>query len=205
MSKHVQTTSVAELDPVCGMTVNPSTAKGQVDHAGKTYYFCSSNCVNKFRQDPSKYIASYSASAEPSLVTIGISKPPTAGKLSTPGTTARQKDPVCGMDVDPATAKFHFEYSGKTYYFCCGGCLEKFRADPERYLNPKSSDNLVQSSKHRRPPSRQRRSGHKRRHQPLASASTFAPCAPRFARPTRPLSKLRHGARAREPAPCIQN
>ena len=144
MSKHVQTTSAAELDPVCGMTVNPSSAEGQVDHAGKTYYFCSSNCLKKFQQDPAKYLAKSRASAEPSLVTVGVSKPLTAGKLSPPGTTARQTDPVCGMDVDPATAKFHFEYSGKTYYFCCGGCLEKFRVDPEHYLNLKSSDNLVQ-------------------------------------------------------------
>jgi Cu+-exporting ATPase len=137
MSKHVQTTSVAELDPVCGMTVNPSTAKGQVDHAGKTYYFCSSNCVKKFRQDPSKYIAKLRASAEPSLVNLGIAKPSTAAKLSTPGTTARQKDPVCGMDVDEKTAKITSSYKGQTYYFCSPGCKKSFDTDPEKYLGNK--------------------------------------------------------------------
>ncbi len=39
------------------------------------------------------------------------------------------KDLVCGMDVEPSTAKHKLEYAGKTYYFCCASCLEKFR-DP---------------------------------------------------------------------------
>ncbi len=144
MSDQVQTTSSAELDPVCGMTVNPSSARGRAEHAGKTYYFCSSRCVTKFKQDPAKYLAKSPPSEEPSLVTIGAPKAATGGTLSAAAAAARQKDPVCGMDVDPASAKYHLDYSGKTYYFCCGGCLEKFRANPERYLNPKSSDNLVQ-------------------------------------------------------------
>jgi Cu+-exporting ATPase len=144
MSKHLQTTSAAELDPVCGTTVNPSSARGHAEHAGKTYYFCSSHCIKAFRQNPAKYISKSPSSAEPSLVAIGAPKAATGGTLSAAGTAAKQKDPVCGMDVDPASAKYHFDYSGRTYYFCCGGCLEKFRTDPERYLNPKSSDNLVQ-------------------------------------------------------------
>ena len=35
------------------------------------------------------------------------------------------KDPVCGMTVDEATA-VHAERDGKTYYFCCDGCRQKF-------------------------------------------------------------------------------
>ncbi|MCH8212672.1 MAG: heavy metal translocating P-type ATPase [Proteobacteria bacterium] len=48
--------------------------------------------------------------------------------------SAPAKDPVCGMTVDPATAKHRWDHQGKTYVFCCNGCLEKFRADPEGYL-----------------------------------------------------------------------
>ena len=44
------------------------------------------------------------------------------------------KDPVCGMTVDPATAKHRTEHEGKTYYFCSEGCRTKFEADPHRYL-----------------------------------------------------------------------
>jgi Cu+-exporting ATPase len=43
-------------------------------------------------------------------------------------------DPVCGMTVDPATAKFRHEHAGRTYYFCAASCRERFAADPGRYL-----------------------------------------------------------------------
>ncbi len=45
-------------------------------------------------------------------------------------------DPVCGMRVDLSAGKPSFEHQGTTYHFCCGGCLDKFSADPERYLDP---------------------------------------------------------------------
>jgi YHS domain-containing protein len=49
-------------------------------------------------------------------------------------TGALAKDPVCGMSVDPATAKHRTEHAGATYYFCSAGCRGKFVADPARYL-----------------------------------------------------------------------
>jgi len=45
-------------------------------------------------------------------------------------------DPVCGMTVDPHTAKHRHDYKGRTYYFCSAGCRTKFAADPEKYLSP---------------------------------------------------------------------
>ncbi|MDR3473645.1 MAG: heavy metal translocating P-type ATPase [Devosia sp.] len=42
-------------------------------------------------------------------------------------------DPVCGMSVDPATAKWTAEVEGKTWYFCSQGCRDKFVADPAAY------------------------------------------------------------------------
>lgn len=45
-------------------------------------------------------------------------------------------DPVCGMTVDPATAKAEVEHGGSTFYFCCTGCTSKFQAAPEKYLKP---------------------------------------------------------------------
>jgi Cu+-exporting ATPase len=43
------------------------------------------------------------------------------------------RDPVCGMDVEPATAAAKSERNGKTYYFCSPGCKEKFDAEPAKY------------------------------------------------------------------------
>jgi Cu+-exporting ATPase len=47
------------------------------------------------------------------------------------------KDPVCNMDVDPATAAGSSEYKGQTYYFCSQGCVKRFNAEPEKYLASK--------------------------------------------------------------------
>ena len=52
-------------------------------------------------------------------------------------------DPVCGMKVDGRTARYRYELGGTIYYFCGAGCLGKFRADPDRYLNPAASDPAV--------------------------------------------------------------
>ncbi len=66
-------------------------------------------------------------------------------------TPALERDPVCGMSVNPATAKHVREHDGKKYYFCCVGCGEKFKASPQGYLNgaahkppaPKSSPLVI--------------------------------------------------------------
>ena len=50
-----------------------------------------------------------------------------------------ERDPVCGMNVNPATAKHSYEYAGKRYLFCCAGCVEKFKANPQQYLNKPAS------------------------------------------------------------------
>jgi xanthine dehydrogenase accessory factor len=42
-------------------------------------------------------------------------------------------DPVCGMAVAVETARHRAEHAGRTYYFCCGGCRERFLTAPDRY------------------------------------------------------------------------
>ncbi|MFC2251212.1 heavy metal translocating P-type ATPase [Labrys portucalensis] len=55
------------------------------------------------------------------------------------GAPAGVKDPVCGMDVDPATAKHSIQHEGRPYYFCSAGCKSKFEAEPGRYLGERKS------------------------------------------------------------------
>jgi Cu+-exporting ATPase len=43
-------------------------------------------------------------------------------------------DPVCGMEVDPATAEWMHAYQDTTYYFCAKGCLDDFVESPGDYL-----------------------------------------------------------------------
>ena len=112
---------VAEVarDPVCGMSVDPATAKHRAEHAGTTYYFCSAGCKAKFEATPEAYLVQKAEQADE---------------------THLAKDPVCGMTVDPHTAKHRAEHAGRTYYFCRAGCREKFEADPERYLGPRAEE-----------------------------------------------------------------
>lgn len=48
--------------------------------------------------------------------------------------TTTAHDPVCHMDIDPATAAGQSEYKDKTYYFCALGCKKDFDTDPEGVL-----------------------------------------------------------------------
>lgn len=52
-----------------------------------------------------------------------------------------EKDPVCGMSVDPKTA-VSSQYDGKTYYFCCNGCKTSFDKDPQKYLAKPGSGHM---------------------------------------------------------------
>jgi P-type Cu+ transporter len=56
--------------------------------------------------------------------------------LPSPAAEDLATDPVCGMTVDPHTAKHHASHAGRPFYFCSAGCKTKFEADPARYLSP---------------------------------------------------------------------
>jgi xanthine dehydrogenase accessory factor len=65
-------------------------------------------------------------------VNAAVTEPPPA-----PAPVALEAlDPVCGMTVVVARARHVAEVGGETYYFCCGGCREKFLAAPARYRPP---------------------------------------------------------------------
>jgi Cu+-exporting ATPase len=50
------------------------------------------------------------------------------------GAGVREKDPVCGMTVEPGKAVAKQEYQGNSYYFCSKRCAEKFAKEPHRFL-----------------------------------------------------------------------
>ncbi|MGA7558667.1 MAG: heavy metal translocating P-type ATPase [Terriglobales bacterium] len=60
--------------------------------------------------------------------------PVNIGNAASSSAQAPATDPVCGMNVNPATARFKTSHSGKEYFFCCAGCLQKFQANPEKIL-----------------------------------------------------------------------
>ena len=55
-------------------------------------------------------------------------------------------DPVCGMTVDPHTAKHRTEYRGHAYYFCNPSCRTKFIADPQKYLGDREPEPVIEGA-----------------------------------------------------------
>ena len=102
------------IDPVCGMTVDPATAAGKVDYGGKSYFFCSQDCVHAFKADPQKYLggdtvaikhiggakpaapakagARYTCPMHPEIVQIGPGSCPKCGMALVPMEGAEQDD-----------------------------------------------------------------------------------------------------------------
>ena len=122
------------------MTVDPLTAKYKHAYLGHTYYFCCAHCLEKFKTDPEKYLATPVATPGSGLVTLGR---PVTLQVRGDGAAIKEKDPVCGMDVSAKSTKYKCNHQGKTYYFCSAHCLEKFRDQPQRYADhaAKSSEN----------------------------------------------------------------
>src|ERR1700733_14640529 len=53
------------------------------------------------------------------------------------GDHVHSTDAVCGMSVDPQSAKHRLAYKGQDYFFCSARCRERFEAEPDKFLQPK--------------------------------------------------------------------
>jgi len=89
------------IDPVCGMSILPSAAIGQVTHRGRTYHFCSQTCVDKFRASPETYLTP-PTSRKPSAP----APPLTTSEWTCPMHPEVVRDapgpcPICGMALEP--------------------------------------------------------------------------------------------------------
>ena len=109
------------IDPVCGMTVDETTAARSV-HAGTAYFFCSENCLRRFEANPAAFVPA--GHPAPQLHAQSVAPDPSKKELA--------KDPICGMLVDKATA-LKTERAGRAYYFCSVGCQRTFES-PEQEL-----------------------------------------------------------------------
>jgi Cu+-exporting ATPase len=93
-----QDPAAAMRDPVCGMTVDPHAAKHRHQHGGRTYYFCSAGCRDKFIADPGKYLDAPSAKSATPVPEGTIYTCPMHPQIRQvgPGTC-----PICGMALEP--------------------------------------------------------------------------------------------------------
>jgi Cu+-exporting ATPase len=95
---HHEETAGGVIDPVCGMTVDPHTAKHRADQRGHTYYFCSAGCRTKFVSDPQKYLAEHKPEPSPEGTIYTCPMHPEIRQIG-PGSC-----PICGMALEPEMA-----------------------------------------------------------------------------------------------------
>src|SRR5712692_2149103 len=86
-------------DPVCGMTVDPHVTPHRQSHDGRTYYFCSAGCREKFAAEPTRYLAP--SAAPPAVPEATIYTCPMHPQIRQPGPGVC---PICGMALEPELA-----------------------------------------------------------------------------------------------------
>ncbi len=85
-------------DPVCGMIVDPHKTPYWQQYAGRTYYFCSACCSEKFYGNPTKYLAPLVAQSSPAAPEGAIYTCPMHPQIRQAGPGFC---PICGMALEP--------------------------------------------------------------------------------------------------------
>ncbi len=153
-------TRLDDIDPVCGMIVDPQTAASSYEHRGRRYFFCSQHCGEKFRADPAAYLAQGPPAAPSGAHDHHQSSHPVKGtriytcpmhpevRQQGPGSC-----PQCGMALEPLTSEAS---AVRTQYVCpmhpeivrtepgscpiCGMALEPRTVTAEEEVNPELVD-----------------------------------------------------------------
>ena len=140
------------VDPICGMTINEKSSAGTLVYAGATYFFCSQDCLEKFKREPAKYRPSAKEALPEQLPaapgTIYVCPMDPEVRESKPGAC-----PKCGMALEPETPAAP---AVKTEYVCpmhpeivrlepgscpiCGMALEPRTVTLEEETNPELVD-----------------------------------------------------------------
>ncbi|MEQ1871932.1 MAG: heavy metal-binding domain-containing protein, partial [Vicinamibacterales bacterium] len=90
------------IDPVCGMSILPADAVGQVTHRGQTYHFCSQTCLDKFQASPETYLSP--KAGEPRPHAHGDTREYTCPMDPEVRQTGPGPCPKCGMALEPVSA-----------------------------------------------------------------------------------------------------
>jgi Cu+-exporting ATPase len=112
------------LYPVIGLRLDPIIAAAAMALSSLSVV-TNANRLRTFRAEPLPDVAD---GGERARVIVEVNE-----ERKEEPVMATVHDPVCGMDIDPATAAGSEEFEGVTYYFCSASCFERFKADPGRY------------------------------------------------------------------------
>jgi P-type Cu+ transporter len=148
------------IDPICGMQVEASTAAGKYEYKGQTYFFCSHHCLEKFKEDPEKFLKAHGhqqARGHAATPASQSGKPEQRTYVCPMDPEVRESKsgacPKCGMALEPVSPSAP---SIKTEYVCpmhpeivrsepgscpiCGMALEPRTVTLEEEANPELVD-----------------------------------------------------------------
>ena len=120
------TVALADKEPLQPQTKCP-VMKGNIDkslfveYEGKRIYVCCKECIETVKKDPAKYIR----------------------ELESKGVTLEKAQTICPVLGNKIDKKVYTDYNGKRIYFCCAGCIDKFKKDPDTYLKKLEAEGVV--------------------------------------------------------------
>jgi Cu+-exporting ATPase len=91
------------LDPVCGMTIDPADAAGHAQYAGRTYYFCSVSCLERFKANPARLTSEAAVPPNRPAASSADAVEYTCPMHPEIVRDARGNCPICGMALEPRT------------------------------------------------------------------------------------------------------
>lgn len=158
---------VAPATAYCAVTGekigDPKNASASKSFNGKTYYICCPGCVPKFDAAPAKYAKLADLQGERRVLEAKLSKinaelKKVEGGATKAATAKPEKTSVAASSslhcaiTDEAIATVKDAagsevLNGKTYYFCCPGCVTKFKADPAKYAAEADKRNAARVNK----------------------------------------------------------
>lgn len=130
------------LDPICGMQVEKANAPATRKRNGKQFWFCSDHCAEHFDQKDDPEPKATAEFSQDNSIDVG----------------KQDKDPVCGMTVNPAKPGSQREHAKETILFCSSRCAQHFDEEPATYVK-ESTDPICGMKVHIKPSTPHRQKG----------------------------------------------
>ncbi|MGC9323412.1 MAG: heavy metal translocating P-type ATPase [Desulfomonilia bacterium] len=137
------------VDPVCSMRTHDSTAFHPLEYKGKTYYFCSMQCMEAFRKHPERYLGRMHGSSSGDHAAGAYTCPmhpevhaPSSGSCPKCGMTLERESPGLFLGGSRWTCPMHPEIVQDTPGSCpkCGMALEQISPSAGEEISPEYED-----------------------------------------------------------------
>src|SRR6266853_1425857 len=130
VSKSPSSALTSQKDPVCGMTVNPATARYRTMHNGRQYFFCSPSCLAKFQANPEKILSSPPKPMGSGLVSLGGSAVPQSAPNSTMHIASSSTSAPSARDANVPATSAPVKPAKDTRAYICPMCPEVRQIGP---------------------------------------------------------------------------